>query len=87
MNYQWALQMHLMTSNLFNLKNPDVSIWTQCLGLMVMFQALSGFGMQLERRGDVTFMICARKRRHQVHLETQDWQTNENLILKHKSPH
>lgn len=53
-------------------KYPDVSIRTQYLGLMVTFQALSGFGMQLEQWNDVTFMICARWRRHHVHFETQD---------------
>lgn len=68
--YRCTLQMELMTRSLCNLKrekNPDVSIWTQCLGLMLICEALSGFGMRLERWGDVTFMICARRRHHQAH--------------------
>lgn len=31
--------------------------------------SLPGFGMQQEQLDDVTFLTCARRRHHQVHIE------------------
>ena len=74
--------VHFMT-----LFQTDVSIWTQYLHLKVAFKALAWFGMRLDEWDDVTCMLCARRRLHHIHLETQGWQKNGNLHLKHKSLH